>query len=263
MFDARLNSESHFFVKGQEISGLETLDIGYNNSATALNPLGYARGVTAVGGPTTQEVSFSRNLIYADPILDYTGTESISGSINYNGGSYGFTSGYLTKYSVNCAVNSIPKVNTSVVVYDEMRSGYNASGSESPPTIYIPSQGSITATCDNTTTNRVVGFDYSLAVKRKPYYTIGSESPSAVTMVLPIEYSASVQLEVDDAFLESGYAFLGTGKNSKTVSFSIQGRDGTSLQSLSIPNACLVSEKLNSSADGALRLTLNYMGHDG
>jgi len=263
MFDTRLNSESHFFVKGQEISGLDTLDVGYSNSTAVLNPLGYAKGVTAVGGATFQQVSFSRNLIYADPILDYTGTESISGSVNYNGGSYGFTSGYLTSYSVNCAVNSIPQVNTSVVVYDEMRSGYNASGSASPPTIYIPSQGSITATCDNTTTNRVVGFDYSLTVKRKPYYTIGSEFPSDVSMILPIEYSASVQLEVDDAFLESGYAFLGTGKSNKTVSFSIAGRDGTSLQSLSIPNACLVGEKLNSSADGALRLTLNYMGHDG
>ncbi len=85
--------------------------------------------------------------------------------------------------------------------------------------------------------------------------------PVDVTMISPIEYSATVQLEVDDAFLESGYAFLGTGKNSKTVSFSINGRGGDSLQSLSIPNACLIGERLNSSADGALRLTLNYMGH--
>ena len=261
MFDTRLNSDSQFFIKGQEISGLESLDIGYSNSASTLKPLGYAKGLTSISGPTSQEVSFSRNLIYSDPILSYTGTDTISGSINYNGGSYGFTSGYLTSYSVNCAVNSIPKVNTSVVVYDELRSGYDASGSESPPTIYIPSQGSITATCDNTTTNRVVGFDYSLKVNRKPYYTIGSEVPVDVTMISPIEYSATVQLEVDDAFLESGYAFLGTGKNSKTVSFSINGRGGDSLQSLSIPNACLIGERLNSSADGALRLTLNYMGH--
>ena len=43
--------------------------------------------------------------------------------------------------------------------------------------------------------------------------------------------------------------------------YAINGRDGTSIQSLSIPNACLVGEQLNASADGALRLTLNYMGH--
>ena len=260
MFDTRLNSESHFFVSGQQLSGVESLDIGYSNSATVLNPLGYSNGVTSISGPTSQNVSFSRNFIYADPILDYTGSKPISGSVNYNGGSYGFQSGYLTSYSVNCAVNSIPKVNTSVVVYDEMRDTIDASGTTNT-TLLIPNQGSISATCDNSTTNRVVGFDYSLTVKRQPYYTIGSEVPAEVKMISPIQYAASVQLEVDDAFLESGFAFLGTGKSSKSVTFAINGRDGTSIQSLNIPNACLVGEQLNASADGALRLTLNYMGH--
>ena len=262
MFDAKLNTDSHFFVSGQQLSGVESLDIGYNNSATVLNPLGYSKGVTAISGPTTQEISFSRNLIYSDPILDYTGSKPISGSVNYNGSSYGFGSGYLASYSVNCAVNSIPKVTTSVVVYDEMRDTIDASGATAT-TILIPSQGSISATCDNSTTNRVVGFDYSLKVNRKPYYTIGAEVPSAVKMIPPIKYSANVQIEVDDAFLESGFAFLGTGKNSKTVTFTLNDKDGTSIQSLSIPNACLVGEALNASSEGAIRLTLNYMGHDG
>ena len=216
--------------------------------------------MTAISGPTSQEVSFSRNLIYADPILAYTGSKPISGSVNYNGNSYGFKSGYLTSYSVNCAVNSIPKVNTSVVVYDEMSDTVDATGA-TPTTIVVPNQGSISATCDNSTTNRVVGFDYSLKVNRKPYYTIGAEVPSAVKMISPINYSATVQIEVDDAFLESGFAFLGTGKNSKTVTFTLNGKDGTSIQSLSIPNACLVGETLNASSEGAIRLTLNYMGH--
>ena len=261
MFDTRLNTDSHFFVSGQQLSGVDSLDIGYRNSAAVLNPLGYSKGVTSISGPTSQEVSFSRNLIYSDPILDYTGSKPISGSVNYNGNSYGFRSGYLMSYSVNCAVNSIPKVSTSVSVYDEMQTGLSASGA-SPTTILIPSQGSISATCDNVTTNRVVGFDYSLTVNRKPYYTIGSEVPVEVKRISPINYSASVQLEVDDAFLESGYSFLGTGKNSKTVSFTINGKDGTSIQSLAIPNACLISEQLNTSSDGAIRLTLNYMGHN-
>ena len=260
MYDTRLNTDSHFFVSGQQLSGVESLDIGYKNSATVLNPLGYSKGVTAISGPPSQEVSFSRNLIYADPILDYTGSKPISGSVNYNGNSYGFKSGYLTSYSVSCAVNSIPKVNTKVVVYDEMNDAVDATGATAT-TIVIPNQGSISATCDNSTTNRVVGFDYSLTVNRKPYYTIGAEVPSAVTMISPIDYSATVQIEVDDAFLESGFAFLGTGKNSKTVTFTLNGKDGTSIQSLSIPNACLVGEALNASSEGAIRLTLNYMGH--
>ena len=43
--------------------------------------------------------------------------------------------------------------------------------------------------------------------------------------------------------------------------FTINGRDGDSLQSLTVPKASLVGEQLNASADGALKLTLNYIGH--
>ena len=223
MFGSTLNYESHFFISGQdgtpaarELSGISSLDIGYQNAANITDLLGYQNGVTTIGGPTSQEVSLSRYLIYDDPILAFTGaSEVMRGSFNYdNNASYGFESGYLTSYSVNCAVGSVPRVSTSLVVYDELRSGVNASGG-GRQTIYIPSQGSMTATCDNTTTNRVVGFDYSLEVARKPYYTIGSETPIEVKYIPPIKYSASVQIEVDDVFLESGYSFLTAGKKKK------------------------------------------------
>jgi len=217
--------------------------------------------VTTVGGATSQTVSFSRNLMYEDPILAFTGeSEAMKGSFNYkNNTSYGFNSGYLTSYSVNCAVGSIPKVNTSFVVYDEMKSGINATGSVTTP-IYIPSQGSISATCDNSTSNRIIGFDYSLTINKIPYYTIGSETPVEVKHINPIEYTASVQMEVDDTFLKSGFNFLDE-REDKTVSFSLSSRDGDAIQQLSIPNASLVSEQLSSSSDGSVRLTLNYIGH--
>ena len=266
MFGSKLNYESHFFLRqngsGVELSGIDSIDIGYKNASNITNPLGYQKGVTTIGGPTSQTVSLTRNLLFSDPLLDFTGSAHIvTGSFNYdNNASYGFNSGYLTSYSVNCAVGSIPKINTSLVVYDELRSGVNASGTLAQ-TIYIPSQGSITATCDNTTTNRVIGFDYSLEMGRKPYYTIGSEDPVEVKYIPPIKYTATVQIEVDDVFLESGHSFLTTGKEEKTVSFAINGRDGTSLQSLAIPKASLVGEQLHASADGSVRLTLNYEGH--
>ena len=272
MYDTTLNYQNHFFISGlvgigatmsaRELSGIESLDLGYSNSSNTLSPLGSFKGVTAVGGPTQQTVSFSRYLIYDDPILDFTGDSArLAGSFNYdNNAAYGFHSGYLSSYSVNCAVGSVPKVNASFNVYGEMASGINATGSQIT-SLYIPSQGSITATCDNSTTNRVIGFDYSLTVNKKPYYTVGSETPTEVKHINPIQYTASVQLEVDDIFLENGLNFLGYGKENKTVSFTINGRDGTALQTLTIPKASLVSEQLNSSADGAVRLTLNYVGH--
>lgn len=276
MYGTTLNYESHFFISGhsgswgvpvaRELSGVESLEIGYQNSANVSKPLGYKKGVTTINGPTSQTVSFSRYLIYDDPVLDFTGDSQIMrGSFNYNNNAaYGFESGYLSSYSVNCAVGSVPKVNANFVVYDEMRSGVSASGTTTT-NIYIPSQGSITANIENgdeeiSSTNRVVGFDYSLSMSKIPYYTIGKQFPVAVKHINPIEYSASVQLEVDDFFLQSGYTFL-EARGDNVVSFLIKGRDGTTLQSLSVPKASLVSEQLTSSSDGAVRLTLNYIGH--
>lgn len=270
MYGTTLNYESHFFLSGvnpnigrRELSGINSLDIGYQNSSNTAKPLGSVRGVTTVAGATSQTLSLSRSLIYNDPLLSMTGSSSVvSASFNYNNNtSYGFESGYLTSYSVNCAVGSVPKVNASLVIYDEMRSGVNKSGTFFPIPIDVPSQGSITATCDYSTTNRVLGFDYSLSIKKIPYYTIGSETPVEVKHINPIDYTAAVQIDVDDIFLASGFSFFEEGRSDKNLSFSVKGRDGTALQTLTVPNASLVSEQLNASADGSVRLTLNYIGH--
>ena len=65
---------------------------------------------------------------------------------------------------------------------------------------------------------------------------------------------------MDDALQQSGFNFL-TGRENKALTFTINGRDGDSLQSLTVPKASLITEQLNATADGALKLTLNYIGH--
>ena len=50
MYDTTLNYQNHFFISGlvgigatldpRELSGIESLDIGYSNSANTLSPLG-------------------------------------------------------------------------------------------------------------------------------------------------------------------------------------------------------------------------------
>jgi hypothetical protein len=261
MFGQISNHENKFFISGQEIIGIENLDISYSNAPNVSKLLGFSNAHTFTNGPTQQKVSMSRNLIYTDQLLTYTGSNNISGSLNYNGTSYGFKSGYLDDYAINCAIGSVPKISTNITIYDEMLSGVNnASGSVSIPTLYIPNQGSISLTCDNSTTNRVVGFDYSIKASRKPVYTIGSKLPIEVVTLGNLDYSASVQIDVDDAFLSSGLSFL-SGAQTKTVSFTIRGRTGNLLQTVTIPKASLVSEALSSSADGGIKLTLNYIGH--
>lgn len=254
------NYENKFYIQNSEVLGIESIDISYSNSPTASKVLGAEKGLTSVTAATQQKLSIVRNLIYDDPFLSYTGSVNITGGIKYQNKTYAFQSGYLDEYMVSCSVGSIPKVSANITIYDEMKTGSNFINLLASPVFSIPNQGSILATCDNSTTNRVVGFDYAIKRFRKPIYTIGSIFPSEIISFPVLEYASSVQIDVDDAFLQSGLSFLRNRAN-KTVSFTIKGRNGSLLQSLSIPNASLVSESLSSSNDGGIKLTLNYIGH--
>ena len=260
MFGLLNNYENKVFISGQELLGVENVNISYSNSPSVTRFLGLSNAQMLVAGDVQKQVSFSRYLIYNDTILSLTGSSPTSGSINYNGQAYGFNSGFLTEYSVNCAVGSVPSVNAALSVYGEMRSGINQSGSVAAPTIYIPNQGSISLTCDNSTTNRVVGFDYSVKINREPIYKIGSAVPAQVITDSVLEFNASVQIDVDDAFLQNSTGFL-SGRQNKTVTFTVKSKDNSqTIQQLTIPNASLVGETLTSSADGGVKLTLNYAG---
>ena len=260
MFGSTSNYENKFFITGQQVVGIESIDINYSNSPSVNKILGSTKGLTTIGGVTQQKISITRNLIYSDPLLSYTGSSNITGGINYDNKSYRFNSGYLDEYMVNCAVGTIPKVTTNITVYDEMQTGVQFTDLNSTPTILIPNQGSISVTCDNSTTNRVIGFDYAVKRYRKPMYTIGSLFPSEIISFPILEYASSVQIDIDDAFLQSGFSFLRNREN-KLISFTINGRNGALIQSLTIPNASLVGESLSSTADGGVKLTLNYIGH--
>lgn len=262
MFGSRLNDEVNINIAGSELSGISSVDFSYSNTANILKPLGSKKGLTTVGGGTQQKVSISRHLIYDDPVLDYTGASSMIGNIRYNNSSYSFSSGYLTNYSVNCAVGSVPKVNASLIVLDELTSSSQESSEvgSSISNIYIPSQGSISITCDNSTTNRVIGFDYSITANRKPHFSIGQESAVDIELMPPLEYAVQVQIEVDESQPQNAFNFL-TNRENKTLSFDIDGRDGDDIQALTVPNATLVSESLSASDNGSAILNLNYIGH--
>jgi hypothetical protein len=261
MFDLLNNYENKVFISGQELLGIENVNISYSNSPSVSRFLGLSTAQTFIGADSQKQVTFSRYLIYSDPVLSLTGSLPTSGSIHYNGRSYGFNSGFLTEYSVNCSVGTVPNTNATLSVFGEMRSGINHSGLLATPDIYIPNQGSISLSCDNTTTNRVVGFDYSVKINREPIYKIGSIFPAEVISDQVIEFSASVQIDVDDAFLQNASGFL-SGRQNKTVTFTVKSKDNAqTIQQLTIPNASLIGETLASSSDGGVKLTLNYIGH--
>lgn len=267
MFGTKLNHDTRVFLASSELSGIDSISISNQIPHQTVSLLGLEEGLLLRAGPREGRISLSRYLIYDDPLLVYTGDINTSGSIHYNNTSYGFNQAYLTDYSVSCAVGSLPKVSANLVTYQEMTSGYSASGAAtSHNTIDIPTQGSISVTADGSTTNRVIGFDYSISIPRRPNHHENTPALTEVTLIPPLVFNAQVQIDVDDAFMEDSFggAFTTTNKyDSGVATFVINGRDGNTIQSLTIPNANLVSESLTKSNNGALRLVRTYAGRVG
>lgn len=266
-YGSRLNHDVRFFLDSYELSGIESVSIDSQAPYQVVSILGGLDGLTLPAGPREGNISFSRYLLYDDPILSYTGTGVMNGSIHYSGAAmYGFEKAYLNSYSVSCAIGSLPKVTASMVTYQAMYEGNNQSGNAAHPTIDIPTQGSISITCDGSTTNRVIGFDYSINMNRVVNHHEITPSSTEAVLVPPIVFNAQVQYDVDDLFMEDSHTgFLtSTGTiDQENLVISINGRGGGTVQSLTIPNATLVGEQLTKSNNGSLRLVRNYVGRLG
>lgn len=268
MFNGILSHESYVLLDGYHLTGVNSVSVSSKNSSSVISPIGTEMGLTIPSGPTQQSMSLSRHLIYQDPFFDYVGKDRpVKGEIHdlQNESFYGFESGYIKNYSVNCAVGSIPKVNTSFTILDEIKSGKAPEvgvSKKTHNTIESSSQGSISIESEDFQNNRVVGFDYSISVDQDISYAIGSTLPFYIKEKRPIKYTASVQLELDKTYNSQSFDFLNS-RQDRTISMDVKGRRGASLQYIEIPNASLVSRNLSQTAKGLMIMNLSYVGHLG
>lgn len=256
-----LPSDTKVFIEGQEILGLDGADLSYSNSVNKISMAGFLGSVQSHSSFPNQTLSLSRNLIGRDVILDYIDSGFVKGSINYNGNACGFLCGSVEQYSLNCAVGSVPRSSASITIYDQIATGSFVDSYGTIPTQpkLFPRQGDIVISCNGYESNRVVGFDYSIKTNKKPRFVIGSQYPVGITKVLGNDYTASVQIDVDDLFLKNSMNFL-NGVSASQLTLLIKSSDGTTIQSFSMPNAKVVGESLSVSANGGVKLNVTYNG---
>ena len=267
MFGSNLNYESEVFVDGYNLTGVSSVSINARQSSSVISPVGTTRGCTLVSGPPTQTMSLSRSLIYKDPILEYVGVKDKplkAGILNLEDQTfYGFESGYIKDYTVNCAVGTAPKVSVNLNVLDEVKSIPALSSDKRVHEIVeVPTQGSISVSSEDFETNRVIGFDYSVSIDQKLIYTVGSTNPTSTILLNTKNYAATVQIELEKSFGGGSFDFL-RSRGKSEIELTIRGRRDRLIESLSIPNASLISTSVTQSAEGVSKLTLGYIGHDG
>lgn len=257
-----LNYDQNFNFCGQNLSGISDLTFVSNFGVGLTTSLGNRHFGFAKVEPAAGSVEFSRSLIYADPVLAYTGDSACSGQFSYNGTSYGFESGYLTNYSVNCSVGQIPSVSSSFQVFGEMKSGAANQTFVAHPDIFVPSPKSITVSNDYSSSNRVTSFDYSVSCPRLPKRSVGEGLfPVKVFQQLPLRVSSSVTFNV------RGFSSLDLQhfvRQISSPSFNIEIKNRTlseALMVLPVQNAQITNQQLQGTVDSPLSVVLSYEGY--
>lgn len=264
MSSITLNYDQRFSFCGVNLSGLSDLtfksDFGVGYTPTlGTKTFGFHKVNPSVGG-----VDFSRSLIYADPVLSYTGASPCSGNFSYQGISYDFSSGYLTNYTVSCSIGQVPNVSCSISVFGEMKSGENNQTISAHPDIFAPSPRSISISNGFGETNRIKSFDWSIAMPRQPKYSVGPNLfPDEVFSPTPLQIQAGAVYNV------AGFSPLDLQnfvRNISAPSFTIyiRNRDLSQiLMTLPVANAQIINQQLQGTVDSPLTLSMQYAGYLG
>jgi len=263
--NAVLNYEQQFYLSGIPLSGVTSLDGGYSIDESSVNIIGKGHTYPVARGPLVGNFRISKYYIGNEPLLNYTGDNAISGSINYyneskpNVKNFGFTSGYLTEYSVSAGIGRIPETRSSM--YGDIGSGINASGSNSHPKIEIPNQGSISLNATGYQTNRVTDFTYTLRIDRSPVYKIGDPFPVQVDRTFPLTQEATFSLDVHDFEVNKIQEYLISPKQ-QTINLEFKNPINSSkIESFTINKARLLSQSIRSSTNDVLKVQLRYIGY--
>ena len=296
--------EHLFYIDGTGISGVQDLNLSYSASRNPINILGIGHVQPSLSENLTAEISFSRQFIYDDPILSLTGDQSINGSLIYSSDLedneqlvIGFTSGYLTKYSVSCSINSTPSTNCTFLVFGKMGSGVrngelDYSGSYKTNILGFANQGSIFLTLYQSSTNRITSFSQYIDINRIPIYDLKQKTsenyyaPVAVLTKTPIEVSTNFEVDIDDYQtanmmdnLRSGvYKNIGINIRDakRTVSSLLDHNEESlldhndeplqdagivSIYDFEVVSGNLLSESVKTSVDGNLSISLNFKNY--
>lgn len=269
----KTKENQYFFIGTGQVFGVQSVDASFQAPVEELKFIGMDECVLIPNGPNVGNFEVSQFLITDDLFLQYTGEFAISGYLVKSKTDYSqnfsFTSGYLTNYSIQCSIGSIPEVRASIQSFGKIG---NIATSDVPgdiansPTDFdlkIADPGSISINIDDFSTNRVTSFDLSIAAERTPVYEVGSRTPSEVKTNYPLPVSLSFQIEVDDYACMNGDEYI-CSELPQDIQLTIKDfQTQTNLQVFNLKKMKKVSESVLSEISNNTSVSMQYRGYIG
>lgn len=263
MKDYVQNINQEFIVSGFNLSGISSIDAGYNVPSMEPLALGNVYEPRPIqNSPGQGRFSFERTMISVDEsITSLIGeTGGFDGGLTYNSKNLNFTTGYVSSYSCSFNIDQLPTSNVEITSFGDFGPSVKIKkNSESKQDIFIPMSSGISLECDGRETNRVLNFSMNISCQLTPLYKIGSIYPCEIISERPIKQTISIELEVDDYETKDLYDYITKGFHKKDIKISLKNKCGQENKVEYIFNNCfLMNENLNTNAEDTTRVSLQY-----
>jgi hypothetical protein len=260
-----------FFINDQEINGVQNVSMSYVNNISPVKYLGMSNSSMVMRGVQPATVSVAASVLTYDQFISFTGASAVKGAVyepsNTTKG-FAFTEGYLTNYSSNYSLGSLPEIAAAFtclgdmgnVPREDIRVNTDNIFDQSSRPLYIPGPGCLSINLDEFNTNRLLGYNIAFSINRTPVFSAGQRSPIAVLNAIPINVTCSFQFDVNDY---SAYRQTHFPANPTVRQASLSLRDyKTQIEVLSYNFSSLVldGETYDTNQEGNTSITAIYKG---
>ena len=260
MYGRITHPDQLLIINQKVLSGVTSFDGNFDIPYENIDILG-GNYLAETQGEIGRDISINRVLINKDPLKSLTGDACCSGFINYKNLSFGFQSGYLTDYTVSCDVGSIAEISTNFTVYGNIGGNVDYNMPPSDPNdefIYVANFGNIFVSANEGSTNRIVGFSYSVNSERIPTFVLGNINPKEVFLKRPVTVELTLNIEIDD-YESSDIQTLLCNPNIQNITIDLKNCDNTiTIESFYMPNARLISNSYNGNIGDAATVELLF-----
>jgi hypothetical protein len=200
MFNVYSIENQNFYLNNSLISGIQDLDISYNNNIQSSLTIDDNNQNYFISAPVVANLNLIYLLSSNDNFINYTGNTSFSGKVEYGDKYFTFSSGYLNSYSLNYRLGAYPVVNIASLVLGELA---NTSGTFSyqPKLLNNFNIGDpcyVDLNLNEADNNRLQSFNLNIDVPREPVYTIGNYLPDDVIIKYPISVNLDFEFSVSN-----------------------------------------------------------------
>jgi hypothetical protein len=256
------SEETNIILQDTLLTGITDVSFDYQVEEEAVLLLAN-RGINRkINKASSASCSISKKCIGRDFIQELTGYANLSGQFIYGTGGLDFDQATITNYKISLSPQDIPTLSADLKIYGDLKPAaglrLNSSYTDNSGENFDPT--SIVFNLDDTI-SAVTRFSYSVDFDSKPTYEIESVKSSSSKILTPIKYSVSADIEMIEQEFENMTGLLQNEEFNRDVSFSLIDNSGVVLNSFSVPNASLKSQKISATPSDTIQVSLDYVGY--